>query len=291
MAEEACSGWFGIWESNFNWVVDPSYVKCHIDVMCGRFALTATPEELMELFGLLEADDFPARFNIAPTQPIIVIVAADRAEPGSNLPERKALLVRWGFTPGWVKDPRKFPLLINARAETAVGKAAFRAAMRHRRILVPASGFYEWRRPAKGGGEPSQAHWVRPRKGGVVAFAGLMETWSSADGSEVDMAAILTTDANRVVRHIHDRMPVVIEPEDFARWLDCRTQEPRDVTDLMVPAAEDYFEAIPISDKVNKVTNTGPEIQDEVAPVIPAAPAASKARADDRDDDGQMSLF
>ncbi|MCA1366420.1 SOS response-associated peptidase [Bradyrhizobium sp. BRP14] len=259
--------------------------------MCGRFALTATPEELMELFGLLEADDFPARFNIAPTQPIIVIVAADRAEPGSNLPERKALLVRWGFTPGWVKDPRKFPLLINARAETAVGKAAFRAAMRHRRILVPASGFYEWRRPAKGGGEPSQAYWVRPRKGGVVAFAGLMETWSSADGSEVDTAAILTTDANRVVRHIHDRMPVVIEPEDFAHWLDCRTQEPRDVTDLMVPAAEDYFEAIPISDKVNKVTNTRAEIQDEVAPVIPAAPAASKARADDRDDDGQMSLF
>jgi putative SOS response-associated peptidase YedK len=259
--------------------------------MCGRFALTATPEELMELFGLLEVDDFPARFNIAPTQPIIVIVASDRAAPGSNLPERKALLVRWGFTPGWAKDPGKFPLLINARAETAVGKAAFRAAMRHRRILVPASGFYEWRRPAKGGGEPSQAYWVRPRKGGVIAFAGLMETWSSADGSEVDTAAILTADANRVVRHIHDRMPVVIQPEDFTRWLDCRTREPRDVTDLMVPAAEDYFEAIPVSDKVNKVTNTGPEIQDEVAPA--AAPAAAKkSRADDRSDDsGQMSLF
>lgn len=256
--------------------------------MCGRFALTATPEELIELFGLLEAEDFPARFNIAPTQPIIVIVASDRAEPGSNLPERKALLVRWGFTPGWVKDPRKFPLLINARAETAVGKAAFRAAMRHRRILVPASGFYEWRRPPKGSREPSQAYWVRPKKGGIVAFAGLMETWSSADGSEVDTAAILTTDANRTVRPIHDRMPVVIQPEDFARWLDCRTQEPRDVTGLMVPAAEDYFEAIPVSDKVNKVANAGPELLDEVVPV---APAARKGSAGDRDDDGQMSLF
>jgi putative SOS response-associated peptidase YedK len=141
-------------------IVDPSYVKCHIHVMCGRFALTATPEELMELFGLLESDDFPVRFNIAPTQPIIVVVAADRAGPGSNLPERKALLVRWGFTPGWVKDPRDFPLLINARAETAIEKASFRAAMRHRRVLVPASGFYEWHRPAKGSGEASQAYWI-----------------------------------------------------------------------------------------------------------------------------------
>ncbi len=256
-------------ESKITSVVDPYYVKCHIDVMCGRFALTATPEELLELFGLLEAEGFPARFNIAPTQPIIVIVASDRPEPGSNLPERKAVLVRWGFTPGWVKDPSKFPLLINARAETAIGKAAFRAAMRHRRVLVPASGFYEWRRPVKGSREASQAFWVRPKKGRIVAFAGLMETWSSADGSEVDTAAILTTDANRAVSHIHDRMPVVIQPEDFSRWLDCKSQEPREVADLMVPAAEDYFEAIPVSDKVNKVGNTGPELQDEVAPIAP----------------------
>ena len=288
MAEEARSSCFVIMESKITLVVDPYYVKCHIDVMCGRFALTATPEELLELFGLLEAEGFPARFNIAPTQPIVVIVASDRPEPGSNLPERKAVLVRWGFTPGWVKDPRKFPLLINARAETAIGKAAFRAAMRHRRVLVPASGFYEWRRPVKGSREASQAFWVRPKKGGIVAFAGLMETWSSADGSEVDTAAILTTDANGAVCHIHDRMPVVIQPEDFSRWLDCKSQEPREVADLMVPAAEDYFEAIPVSDKVNKVANTGPELQDEVTPI---APIPKRGRSDDRDDGGQMSLF
>ncbi|MDK1375499.1 SOS response-associated peptidase [Sinorhizobium sp. 6-70] len=257
--------------------------------MCGRFALTATPEELMELFGLLEAEDFPARYNIAPTQPIIVVVASDRAKPGSNLPERKALLVRWGFMPGWVKDPRKFPLLINARSESAVGKAAFRAAMRHRRILVPASGFYEWRRPAKGGGESSQAYWVRPKGGGIVAFAGLMETWSSADGSEVDTAAILTTGSNKVIRHIHDRMPVVIQPEEFARWLDCRTQEPREVADLLTPAPDDYFEAIAVSDKVNKVANTGPELQDEAVPVKSPQPASPNRHRNE--DDGQMSLF
>ncbi|APG83936.1 prophage protein [Sinorhizobium americanum CCGM7] len=220
--------------------------------MCGRFALTASPEELLELFGLLKVEDFPARFNIAPTQPILVVVASERPEPGSNLPDRKAMLVRWGFTPAWVKDPRSFPLLINARAETATEKAAFRAAMRHRRILVPASGFYEWHRPPKGSREASQAYWVRPKKGGIVAFAGLMETWSSADGSEVDTAAILTTGANKTVRQIHDRMPVVVPPEEFSRWLDCRTQEPRDIADLMSPAPEDFFEAIPVSDRSTK---------------------------------------
>ncbi|ASY62216.1 Gifsy-2 prophage protein [Sinorhizobium sojae CCBAU 05684] len=250
--------------------------------------MTATPEELLELFGLLKVEDFPARFNIAPTQPILVVVASERPAPGSNLPERKALLARWGFTPGWVKDPRSFPLLTNARAETAADKAAFRAAMRHRRVLVPASGFYEWHRPPKGIRGVSQAYWVRPKRGGIVAFAGLMETWSSADGSEVDTAAILTTRANEAVGHVHDRMPVVIQPEAFTRWLDCRTQEPRDVADLMGPAPEELFEAIPVSGRVNKVANSGPEIQEEVTP---ATGAASETEDLSGDGSGQLSLF
>ncbi|OJF92891.1 SOS response-associated peptidase [Pararhizobium antarcticum] len=234
--------------------------------MCGRYALTATPEELVELFALLKVDGFPARYNIAPTQPILIVLAGERAAPGSNLPERKAMLVRWGLTPSWVKDPRDFPLLINARAETAAQKASFKAAMRHRRILVPVSGFYEWHRPPKDSGEPAQAYWIRPRKGGVVAFAGLMETWASADGSEIDTAAILTIAANATISAIHDRMPVVIKPEDFSRWLDCRTQEPRDVADLLVSAEDDYFEAIAVSDKVNKVANLGADLQTPVTP-------------------------
>lgn len=254
--------------------------------MCGRFSLTATPEEVAEFLGLLETEDFPARFNIAPTQPILVVIAGDRQASGSNLPERKALLVRWGFTPSWVKDPRDFPLLINARAETAVGKASFKVAMRHRRILIPASGFYEWHRPPKESGEAPQAYWIRPREGGIVAFAGLMETWSSADGSEVDTGAILTTRANARIGDIHDRMPVVIRPEDFARWLDCKTQEPRDIADLMVPAGEDYFEAIAVSDRVNKVANTGADLQ---APVSIAARPAAKAKEPPAD--RQLSLF
>lgn len=234
--------------------------------MCGRFALTASPRDLQDIFGLLEVEGFPARYNIAPTQPILIVMAGERASPGSNLPERKAILVRWGLTPSWVKDPRDFPLLINARAETAAEKASFKAAMRHRRILVPVSGFYEWHRPPKESGEPSQAYWIRPRNGGVVAFAGLMETWASADGSEVDTAAILTVAANTTIGEIHDRMPVVIKPEDFSRWLDCRTQEPRDVANLMVQAEDDYFEAIAVSDKVNKVANVGADLQTPVTP-------------------------
>ncbi|MBO9133296.1 SOS response-associated peptidase [Rhizobium sp. B230/85] len=254
--------------------------------MCGRFALKATPEEVRELLGLLELESFPARFNIAPTQPILVVVSGERPDAGSNLPDRRALLVRWGLTPSWVKDPKAFPLLLNARAESAIEKASFRAAMRHRRVLIPASGFYEWHRPDKESGEKSQPYWIRPRNGGVVVFAGLMETWSSADGSEVDTGAILTTTANGTISPIHDRMPVVIKPEDFARWLDCRTQEPREVADLMVPADEDLFEAIAVSDLVNKVSNMGPELQTP----IEVQPRLKPARKHDPGDD-QLRLF
>jgi putative SOS response-associated peptidase YedK len=253
--------------------------------MCGRFLLLATPEDVAEFLGLMELEDFPPRYNIAPTQPVLVIVEGEQQELGSNLPQRQAVLVRWGLLPGWLKDPKDFPLLINARSETAIGKASFRAAMRHRRVLIPATGFYEWRRPSKEEGGKSQAFFIRPKAGGIVAFAGLMETWSSADGSEVDTGAILTTNANGSISRIHDRMPVVISPEDFTRWLDCKTQEPRDVADLMVPAPEDFFEAIPVSDKVNKVANTGPDLVEQVAEALPTVDQKPKK------DDGQMSLF
>ncbi|MBP2547423.1 putative SOS response-associated peptidase YedK [Neorhizobium galegae] len=253
--------------------------------MCGRYALTATPDEILEFLSVIEIDDFPRRYNIAPTQPILLVMATDRQMPGSNLPARQAVLARWGFLPGWVKDPKEFPLLINARAETAIGKASFRAAMRHRRVLIPATGFYEWHRPQKDEGGKAQAYYIRPKQGGLVAFAGLMETWSSADGSEVDTAAILTTRANRLIGTIHDRMPVVIYPQAFSRWLDCKTQEPRDVADLMTPAQEDLFEMIPVSDRVNKVANMGPEIQ------VPVVPVASPKSAPPEKGDGQLSLF
>ena len=255
--------------------------------MCGRFALIEKPEVVAESFGLAALEDFPPRYNIAPSQPILLVADGEAPPPGGNETGRRALLARWGFLPGWVKDPRDFPMLINARAETAAEKPSFRAAMRHRRVLVPASGFYEWRRSGEkdAKGEP---FWIRPRRGGVIGFAGLMETWASADGSEVDTAAIVTTAANRLLKPLHDRMPVVIMPEDFSRWLDCRTQEPRDVVALMRPAPEDFFEAIPVSDKVNRVSNTGPDVQERVERTPPEEPPGE---ADTPKNGGQLSLF
>lgn len=253
--------------------------------MCGRFAFTAGLEELLAIFGLLEAEDFPARFNIAPTQPILLVIAGgSQPEPGSNLPDRRTMLARWGLIPGWTKDPNDLPAHFNARSETAADKASFKAAMRHRRVLVPASGFYEWRRT---GDRRSQAYWVRPRHGGIVAFGGLMETYAEPGGSEIDTAAILTTGASPDISHIHDRMPVVIKSEDFERWLDCRTQEPRDVAHLMRTPEEGFFEAIPVSDRVNKVANTGPDLQERAeAEQSAATPAKQTPRQA-----GQLTLF
>lgn len=183
--------------------------------MCGRFALTATPDQTAAFLSLAELEEFPARYNIAPTQPVLMALAGLPQAPGSNLPDRRSMLVRWGLIPAWVKDTRNFPLLFNARSEGASEKASFRAAMRHRRALVPASGFYEWHQT---GGRRGQPYWVRPRGGGLVAFAGLIETYAEPGGSEMDTGAILTAHANADTAHIHDRMPVVIRPEDFARW-------------------------------------------------------------------------
>ncbi|TWG67636.1 MULTISPECIES: SOS response-associated peptidase [unclassified Aminobacter] len=249
--------------------------------MCGRFALIEDPLVVEEHFAASGVDAFPPRYNIAPTQPIMVIGPAPTREQGSNQPLRHAYLVRWGFIPSWVKDVREFPMLINARSETAAEKASFRAAMRHRRVLIPASGFYEWRKLP---GKKTQPYWIRPRHGGVIAFAGLVETYAEPGGSEIDTGAILTTGASGEIAKVHDRAPVVVQPEDYSRWLDCITQEPRDVSDIMKPVQPDFFEAIPVSDKVNKVANVGPDLQERVPEVAPASEPKPK-----RDD--QLSLF
>lgn len=253
--------------------------------MCGRFSLTVSPQQLLDHLDLAEIEDFPPRYNIAPTQPILMIIADPPTEPGSNLPWRRAQLVRWGLIPSWVKDTKDFPLLINARSETAATKNSFRAAMRYRRALVPASGFYEWKRE---GDRKAQPYWIRPRNGDLVVFAGLMETWHAADGSEIDTGAILTTQSNETIGNIHHRMPVVIRPENFTEWLDCRESAPRDLAHLLKPAELDLFEAVPVSTAVNKVANTGPEIQNRVE--IDATSLAEQ-QSKPAPDSGQMTLF
>ena len=256
--------------------------------MCGRFALTASPMEVGEAFSLADLEPFPPRYNIAPTQPILIVTAGEMREPGSNLPDRRSLLVRWGLIPTWVKDTRDFPLLFNARSETAAEKNSFRTAMRHRRALVPASGFYEWRQV---GGKRTQAYWIRPKHGGVIAFAALLETYAEPGGSEMDTGAILTTSASSDIAHIHDRLQVMIQQQDFSRWLDCRFQEPRHVADLLRPAEPGFFEPIPVSDLVNKVANTGPQIQARVEPSEQSEPPKPARKKPIADPSSQMTLF
>lgn len=222
--------------------------------MCGRYALSATPEEIQALFGYPDGDRFPPRYNIVPTQPIAVVRRAHGAT--------RFALMRWGLVPSWVADPRQFPLLINLKTESATTKQGFRGAFQYRRCLAPASGFYEWRR---GPGKGKQPYFLRPRKGGVVAFAGLWETWSGPDGGEIDTACVLTTDANAIVAPIHDRMPVTIAPADFPLWLGSTDAPLREVAALLRPPPDDLFEAVPVSDKVNAAENDGPGLIEPVA--------------------------
>lgn len=252
--------------------------------MCGRFALNDAPEAVEALFDLAELEPFPPRYNIAPTQPILAVRAAPAGGPGADPPPPVARLVRWGLIPSWAKNPADLPLLFNARSETAAQKASFRAAMRHRRALVPASGFYEWRRIGNRRAEP---YWVRPRHGGLIAFAGLTEHWSEPGGSEMDTGAILTTEANEDLRTIHHRMPVVIDRRDFGRWLDCRGREPHEVADLLRPAEPGFFEAVPVSDRVNKAANMGPDLQRP----LPARPEPASEDDEDRRGGAQLDLF
>jgi putative SOS response-associated peptidase YedK len=218
--------------------------------MCGRYLIISTPEAIRALFGYSEQPNFPPRYNVAPTQPIAVVRLRDG--------KRSFALMRWGLLPAWVKDPRAFPLLINARGESVLDKPAFRNAMRRRRCLIPTDGFYEWQ--AAGERAPKRPHFVRAkRKAGEasapLAFAGLWETWTGPNGEELDTAAIVTTAANRTLSAIHDRMPVFIPPEAFDQWLDCERFDAKEAALLIKPADDPLLEAYPISLAVNRVAN------------------------------------
>ncbi len=217
--------------------------------MCGRFAVTATPEEMRAYFGYAETPNFPPRYNIAPTQPAPVVIQQDGV--------RHFTLMRWGFLPGWVKDIKAFPLVINIRSETVREKPSFRSAFARRRVLMPADGFYEWQK-TDGPGRPFLLR--RPDRG-IFAFAALHETWSSPDGSEIDTVALLNTHANGVIAAIHERCPVILPPESFPAWLDPKTT-PDEAEKLLRPPPDDLLELVEIGTAVNKVANDGPAVQE-----------------------------
>jgi len=246
--------------------------------MCGRFSLTASPDEVKALFDYIEMPNFPARHNIAPTQPIATVCR--------DSGQRRFRLMRWGLIPSWVKDPSSFTLLINARSETAAAKPSFRASMRHHRCLVPASGFYEWRRTPEG----KQPFWIVPADGGIMAMAGLWNTWSDPDGGDMDTAALLTTQANAAISEIHHRMPVIIKPEHFDDWLDTGNVMVKDVMPLMNPIEGDYLTAVPVSDRVNKVANDDADLQVKVAVSEASATSGVSASHNPAKSD-QLDLF
>lgn len=221
--------------------------------MCGRFAITSPPEAVRTFFRYAENPNFPPRYNIAPTQPIPV-VSARREAPDV---QRHFHLARWGFLPGFVTDAHKFPLIINARAETLAEKPSFRAALRRRRCLVPADCWYEWRANPRG---PKTPFLLRRSGGGLMAFAGLWETFTDPGGGEIDTACIVTTMANGATVAIHDRMPALIEPEDFDEWLDPDETRPPPLK-LLRPADDDAIEFFAVGQGVNRASNDRPEIQ------------------------------
>lgn len=195
--------------------------------MCGLYSFKRSAEESRALFRFLEHPRFPPRETVAPGSPIAIV----RMEQG----ERHFALVRWGFIPSWVKEIKPGKPLINARGETVAEKPSFRNALKRRRCLIPADGFYEWLGDQPGRKIPYLIH--RPDNG-LFAFAGLWEQWMGADGSELDTAVIITTAANREMAEIHDRMPVVIEPEDHETWLAGNMD---DAMRLIRPAPDGYF--------------------------------------------------
>ena len=230
--------------------------------MCGRFAITLPPEAVRAFFDYIEQPNFPPRYNIAPTQPIALVLA----KPHTRGAERHFMLARWGFLPGFVKDPRDFPLLINARGETLLQKPSFRNALKRRRCLVIADGFYEWRRVSDKG--PKQPYLIRRRNGEPFGLAGLYETWSDPSGGEIDTACIVTTKANGLMSHVHDRMPAIIPREAFSNWLDVDGVAADAATSLLRPAAEDALELVPIGTAVNRVANDDLALQAPTGPPV-----------------------
>jgi len=246
--------------------------------MCGRYASTLPPEAMRALFRYLEQPNFPPRYNIAPTQPIAIVRMAEG--------KRQFALVRWGLIPAWVKDPRAFSLLINARGESVNEKPAFRNAMKYRRCLVPADGFYEWKRE----GEKKRPYFVRRKGGAPIAFAGLWENWMGPNGEEVETAAIVTTTASRSIAHIHERMPVIVPPEAFDFWLDPKV-DAQTAAAVIAPAPDATIEAYEVSSAVNRTANDAPMLIEPLREPEVEEPAPPKRVKKAKPDDGQASLF
>jgi putative SOS response-associated peptidase YedK len=222
--------------------------------MCGRFTLTVNPAEADEIFNrYIFPQQFMPRFNIAPTQPVLVIPNDD---------QNTADFFIWGLIPMWAKDPAIGNRLINARGETLAEKPAFRGSLKHKRCLILADGFYEWKgAPGRKTKTPFFIH-MKDRK--PFAFAGLWDSWNGPDGSQVKSCTIITTVPNDLTAIIHNRMPVILHPRDYAKWLDPSAQTPDQLKPLIKPFPADMMDAYPVGTLVNTPAN---DIPDLIVPV------------------------
>jgi len=218
--------------------------------MCGRFTLTINPADLRDTFSdYIFPAVFGPRFNIAPSQPVLAI---------PNDEKQTADFFIWGLIPMWAKDPSIGSRLINARGETVAEKPSFRGSFKYKRCLILADGFYEWKtNHGKKTKTPFFFH-MKDRK--PFAFAGLWDVWEGPDGSSIKTCTIITTEPNELMEHVHDRMPVILRPRDYTKWLDVSPQTPENLLPLIKPYPADDMSAYRVSNLVNKPVNDSPEL-------------------------------
>ena len=222
--------------------------------MCGRFTLTVDPAEAQENFNNFTfPEKFAPRFNIAPTQPILAI---------PNDEKFTADFFIWGLIPMWAKDPSIGNRLINARAETLAEKPSFRGSLKYKRCLILADGFYEWK--SSDGKKSKTPFFIHMKDRKPFAFAGLWDSWNSPEGSQLKTCTIITTEPNELMSLLHNRMPVILHPRDYDKWLDPSSQTPDQLMPLLKPFPADMMDAYPVTPLVNKPANDTPEL------VVPA---------------------
>ena len=217
--------------------------------MCGRFTLSTPAQTLADLFEVAKVPDLPLSFNIAPSEAIVAVRTPEEEA------QREFALLRWGLVPAWAKEPTVGNRMINARSETVATNPAFRAAFRRRRCLIAADGFYEWQRQER----RKQPFYIRMRDERPFAFAGLWELWEGRDGTVVESCTLLTTEPSELVRPLHDRMPVILDPRDYELWLDPGVQKPERLEPLLRPYSAEKMVAYPVSQAVNNPANDTPE--------------------------------
>jgi putative SOS response-associated peptidase YedK len=218
--------------------------------MCGRYRLSRRKQIIEEHFDSVSSEeDWTPRYNIAPTQSVPII----RQHPKE--PVRQLSLVRWGLIPSWAKDASGAAMMINARSETAAIKPAFRDALKSRRCLVPADGFYEWQRT----GKSKQPFCFEVNEGSLFAFAGLWDRWKDPNGTWLKSCSILTTTPNVVTSSVHDRMPVILDPDRYDLWLDPGMHDSRVVSEMLKPYDARLMRCYPVSARVNHVANDDAE--------------------------------